>query len=206
MKTIQLEPVGHVISEITNQRDEQWGDIVAEIRLDAAHFQPEALDGLRDFSHVEILFHFDRIPASDVETKARHPRENPKWPKVGIFAQRGRKCPNRIGATICEIVSIGGLSLRVRGLDALNGSPVLDIKPVIAEFLPEKRNVRQPQWSRELMSEEIVMSRVRFAARGICCFVSHQEKADPPGRISFDCPLLKLSCGPRDDSIHRVRR
>lgn len=152
MNTIQLEPIGHVISEIESQRDEQWGDIVAEIRLDAERFHPEALDGLREFSHVEILFHFDQIVESDVETKTRHPRENPKWPKVGIFAQRGRKRPNRIGATICEIVSVGGLSLRVRGLDALNGSPVLDIKPVMTEFLPDKRSVRQPQWSRELMS------------------------------------------------------
>ena len=123
MKTIQLEPIGHVISEIQNQRDEQWGNIVSEIRLDEAHFQAEALDGLHEFSHVEILFHFDRIPTSDVETRARHPRENHKWPKVGIFAQRGRKRPNRIDATICEIVSVSGLSLRVRGLDALNGSP-----------------------------------------------------------------------------------
>jgi tRNA (adenine37-N6)-methyltransferase len=152
MKTIHLEPIGHVVSDIETQRDEQWGNIVAEIRLDEAQFQPTAFDGLREFSHVEVLFHLDQVAASDVETKTRHPRENPKWPKVGIFAQRGRKRPNRIGATICEIVSVTGLSLRVRGLDALNGSPVLDIKPVMAEFLPEKKTVRQPQWSRELMS------------------------------------------------------
>ena len=75
-----------------------------------------------------------------------------KWPKVGIFAQRGRKRPNRIGATICELLSVDGVSIRVRGLDAFDGSPVLDIKPVMTEFLPEKDSVRQPQWSRELMS------------------------------------------------------
>jgi tRNA-Thr(GGU) m(6)t(6)A37 methyltransferase TsaA len=152
MKPIQLEPIGHVISDITNQRDERWGAIDAEIRLDETRFEPVAFDGLREFSHVEVLFYFDQVAASDVVTKTRHPRENPTWPKVGIFAQRGRKRPNRIGATICEIVSVSGLSLRVRGLDALNGSPVLDIKPVMAEFLPEKEIVRQPQWSRELMS------------------------------------------------------
>ena len=152
MGNIQLEPVGQVICDVPNQRDEAWGDLVAEIRLDATRFEPVALEGLQEFSHVEVLFHFDQVSASDVETKARHPRENPKWPKVGIFAQRGRKRPNRIGATICEIHSISGLSLRVRGLDALNGSPVLDIKPVMAEFLPDKKNVRQPRWARELMA------------------------------------------------------
>ena len=152
MGIIQLEPVGQVICDIESQRDEAWGDILAEIRLDATRFESVALEGLHEFSHVEVLFHFDQLPASEVETKTRHPRENPKWPKVGIFAQRGRKRPNRIGTTICEIVSVSGLSLRVRGLDALNGSPVLDIKPVMAEFLPDKRNVRQPRWARELMS------------------------------------------------------
>jgi len=150
--TIHCEPVGRVVSEIKGQRDERWGDVVAEIRLDEARFEPEALTGLQEFSHVEVLFHFDQVAASDVQTKTRHPRENPKWPKVGIFAQRGRKRPNRIGVTTCEIVSISGLSIRVRGLDALNGSPVLDIKPVMAEFLPDKKNIRQPQWARELMS------------------------------------------------------
>ena len=152
MKPIHLEPIGHVISEIENQRDDQWGDIISEIRLDETQFEPTAFDGLSEFSHVEILFHFDQLAPSDVVTKTRHPRENPKWPKVGIFAQRGRKRPNRIGATICEVISVRGLSLRVRSLDALNGSPVLDIKPVMAEFLPDKKIVRQPQWSRELMS------------------------------------------------------
>ena len=152
MKTIQIEPIGNVISEIRNQRDERWGEIVAEIRLDETRFEPVALNGLHEFSHVEILFQFDQLPESEEETKARHPRENPIWPKVGIFAQRGRKRPNRIGATICEIVSVEGLSLHVHGLDAFNGSPVLDIKPVMAEFLPESKNVRQPRWAKELMS------------------------------------------------------
>lgn len=150
--TIHLDPIGQVFSEIKGQRDEHWGNVVAEIRLDESRFELESLTGLQEFSHVEVLFHFDQVQESDVQTKTRHPRENSKWPKVGIFAQRGRKRPNRIGVTICEIVSIGGLSIRVRGLDALNGSPVLDIKPVIAEFLPDKKTVRQPQWSRELMS------------------------------------------------------
>lgn len=152
MHTIRLEPIGRVVSEIRGKRDDAWGEVVSEIRLDDARFSSEALAGLEEFSHVEILFQFDQLSEDDIENKSRHPRENARWPKIGIFAQRGRKRPNRIGATICEILSADGLAVRVRGLDAFDGSPVLDIKPVMAEFLPDKSQLKQPAWSRELMS------------------------------------------------------
>src|SRR5258708_21761295 len=99
MKQIQLEPIGHVIYDTKNQRDERWGAIDAEIRLDETRFEPVAFDGLREFSHVELLFYFDQVAAPDVVTKTRHPRETPTWPKVGIFSPRGRTRPSRIGAT-----------------------------------------------------------------------------------------------------------
>lgn len=152
MKSIEIEPLGQVFCDVSRDRDECWGNVVAEIRLDEGRFDTAALEGLQEFSHVEVFFQFDQLSESEVEKGARHPRENPKWPKVGIFAQRGRKRPNRIGATICAIVAVEGLSVRVRGLDAFNGSPVIDIKPVMAEFLPDKTAVREPQWARELMS------------------------------------------------------
>ena len=152
MTTIEIEPIGQVFCEVARDRDEGWGSVIAEIRLDDHRFDALALEGLQRFSHVEVFFQFDQLNESEIEKRARHPRENPKWPEVGIFAQRGRKRPNRIGATICEIVSVEGLSVRVRGLDAFNGSPVIDIKPVMAEFLPEKAEIREPQWARELMS------------------------------------------------------
>ena len=152
METIQLEPIGRVVSSIKSGRDEHWGSVVAEIQLDPSRFEPAALEGLQEFSHVEVLFQFDQVSESAVESKARHPRENRKWPKVGIFAQRGRKRPNRVGATICEIVTVRSTTIRVRGLDAFDGSPVLDMKPVMAEFLPDKASVREPSWARELMS------------------------------------------------------
>jgi tRNA (Thr-GGU) A37 N-methylase len=69
---------------------------------------------------------------------------------VGIFAQRGKGRPNRLGVTIVEVIRREGRALTVAGLDAIDGSPVLDIKPVMAEFLP-RTPVRQPEWSRELM-------------------------------------------------------
>lgn len=152
MQQIVLEAIGRVSSGVRQGREENWGTVTAEIRLDDSRFGPGCLSGLEEFSHVEVIFLFDQLAASEIENTARHPRENPRWPKVGIFAQRGRKRPNRLGATICELVSVAGLSVRVRGLDAFDGSPVLDLKPVMSEFLPESGSVRQPQWSRELMS------------------------------------------------------
>ena len=137
---------------MTNGRDEKWGTVVAEILLDDSRFGPACLSGLEEFSHVEVIFVFDQLFESEIEHTARHPRDNKRWPRVGIFAQRGRKRPNRLGATICELVSVDGLCVRVRGLDAFDGSPVVDLKPVMKEFLPESGSVRQPQWSRELMS------------------------------------------------------
>jgi tRNA (Thr-GGU) A37 N-methylase len=84
-------------------------------------------------------------------TGARHPRNNTAWPRVGIFAQRGKNRPNRIGSTICRVLRIDGRELYVAELDAIDKTPVLDIKPVMAEFLP-REPVRQPRWSQELMS------------------------------------------------------
>ena len=80
--------------------------------LDAAQFSAEALAGLAEFSHVEVLFFMNQVEQGSVEKIARHPRNNPDWPKVGIFAQRGKNRPNQIGLTICRILSRGAGRLR----------------------------------------------------------------------------------------------
>ncbi|MFD0476032.1 TrmO family methyltransferase [Nonomuraea thailandensis] len=75
---------------------------------------------------------------------------NPDWPEVGIFAQRGKNRPNRLGVSRCRLLAVEGLDLRVRGLDAIDGTPVLDVKPYMAEFGPQGETV-QPAWATELM-------------------------------------------------------
>ncbi len=85
------------------------------------------------------------------ERGARHPRDRADWPKVGIFAQRGRMRPNRIGYTICRVVAVKGTSVEVEGLDAVDGTPVLDIKPVWSGNAP-RGEFREPQWAKELMA------------------------------------------------------
>jgi len=149
MAAITLEPIGVVRSPRTAEGDDDWGDVIATIEL-APPFHPDALLGIEDFSHIEVIFCFDRLDPAAVERTARHPRGNPAWPRVGIFAQRGAPRPNRLGATIVRLLARDARTLRVQGLDALDGTPVLDIKPVISEFLP-REPVRQPEWSHELM-------------------------------------------------------
>jgi tRNA-Thr(GGU) m(6)t(6)A37 methyltransferase TsaA len=146
---IPLRALGHVRGGRSSPQDDGWQGIEARIELDSAQFGPEALTGLADFSHVEVLFHF-HAAAEAIEKGARRPRENAAWPKVGIFAQRGKDRPNRIGATICELLSVDGTTLRVRGLDAIDGTPVIDIKPVMKGFLP-RGEIREPAWAAELM-------------------------------------------------------
>ena len=131
--------------------DDGWDDIPARIEL-CPEIDAEALLGLEDFSHVEIVFHFDRVAEDVVERGARHPRGNAAWPRVGIFAQRGKNRPNRLGISVARLLARQERVLILQGLDAIDGTPVLDIKPVMSEFLP-RGEVRQPEWSRELMRD-----------------------------------------------------
>jgi len=146
-----IEPIGHVRSPRGEAIDDDWDPITATIALDAGRFGPEALAGLDEFSHVEVVYVFDRVDPDTVETGARRPRGNPDWPSVGIFAQRAKGRPNRIGVSVCRLIRVDGLVLTVQGLDAIDGTPVVDLKPYMVEFAP-RGEVRQPSWSHELMA------------------------------------------------------
>lgn len=147
---IRMRPVAYVRNGRRTLDDDNWGGMVSEITLDVS-LPEESLLGLETFSHAEILYHFDRLPRAEIPM-LRRPRGNPAWPQVGVFAQRNKDRPNAIGLTIVRILRREGRSLFVEGLDAVDGTPVLDIKPVMDEFLP-RGPVRQPEWSHELMQE-----------------------------------------------------
>lgn len=149
--SITLEPVGHVRGGRTQATDDDWGASRARIEL-AAHISDEALAGLTDFSHAEVIFVFDQVADDQIVTGARHPRGNEDWPLVGIFAQRGKNRPNRLGVSVCTILGVEGRSLIVEGLDAIDGTPVVDIKPVLSGFLP-RGEVREPVWATEIMKD-----------------------------------------------------
>ena len=149
--SFEVAAVGRVVGGRVPAEDDDWDSVEAVIELDAARFTGDALLGLDAFSHVEIVYLFDRLPESEIVLAARRPRGNPDWPLVGIFAQRGRNRPNRLAVSVCALVAVAGTRLTVRGLDAIDGTPVLDIKPVLSGFLP-RGEVREPAWAREIMA------------------------------------------------------
>jgi tRNA-Thr(GGU) m(6)t(6)A37 methyltransferase TsaA len=146
-----VEPIGYVRCSRADAQDDHWDTETCRIELLHAH-GPASVAGLADFSHIEVLYHFHKVAASEVVSGARHPRGNRAWPLTGIFAQRGRNRPNRLGTTLCRLLRVDGSTLYVAGLDAIDGTPVLDIKPVMSEFLP-RGELRQPAWSHELMRD-----------------------------------------------------
>jgi tRNA (Thr-GGU) A37 N-methylase len=147
---VPLTPIGTVRSTRTEPGDDGWDAELVRIELDTARFGPEALIGLDAFSHVEVIFLFHRADPAKVETGARHPRGNPDWPRVGIFAQRGKDRPNLLGSTICRVLRVDGTTVHLLGLDAIDGTPVLDLKPWMAGFAPRGMH-REPQWAEQLM-------------------------------------------------------
>ena len=115
---MNVEPIGYVRAARLTPEDDNWGGSEAAIEL-VDSFATDALAGLDQFSHVEVLFVFHAVDAARIVSGARHPRNNPDWPAVGIFAQRGKNRPNRIGSTICRVLGVEGRVLRVAELDAL---------------------------------------------------------------------------------------
>jgi tRNA-Thr(GGU) m(6)t(6)A37 methyltransferase TsaA len=152
MSSISLTPIGFVRGGRSEPIDDAWDAVTARIELDPKQFKPDATASLGDFSHIEVVFHFNQVPDDEINAGARHPRGRKDWPLVGIFAQRGKGRPNRIGVTVCKLEGVDGLTLKVRGLDAIDGTPVLDIKPVMKGFLP-RGEIKEPQWAGELMKD-----------------------------------------------------
>jgi len=147
----EMSPIGTVSSPRRGREDDDWGAVESTILLDAGRFTAESTTGLDGFSHVDVVFVFDRFDEAQVHRGVRRPRGNPDWPEVGIFAQRASSRPNRLGVTTCELLHVDGLQITVRGLDAIDATPVLDVKPHVIEFEPRSA-VRQPEWMTELMT------------------------------------------------------
>jgi len=132
----------------TEATDDYWGNVLTEITL-ADDIPTEAFDNIEAFSHLEIIFYFDKADDAKMVYSGR-PRGNPDYPVMGIFCQRKKDRPNKIGLCTVELLEHKGRTIIVKGLDAIDGTPVLDIKPVFKEFQP-KGEIRQPEWVGDLM-------------------------------------------------------
>ena len=147
---ITVRPIGVVIGGRGEIFEDHWGGVVSRLILDPAVVDPDATLGLGEFSHIEVVFQFHK--ETRVRRGAAHPRGNPAWPRVGVLAGHSPVRPNHLGVSRCALLDVAGLELTVQGLDAIDGTPVLDIKPYSTEFEP-KTGVREPAWMRELMAE-----------------------------------------------------
>ncbi|HLH29345.1 MAG TPA: SAM-dependent methyltransferase [Acidimicrobiales bacterium] len=150
-RSYEVRAIGTVRGGRGEPVDDGWAAVESRIELDPEVLEEAAARGLDSFSHVDVVYVFDRVDPGSVCTGARRPRGRADWPSVGILAQRAKDRPNRIGVSTCELRGVRWPVLEVRGLDAVDGTPVLDVKPHVSGFVP-KGAVREPGWAKELMA------------------------------------------------------
>ena len=144
---LTVRPIGTVKNHVTDRKDTAWGEDVSDVILDRAYIG--GLKGLEDFSHAIIVFLLDQAHFDPEKHLRRRPQNREDMPVTGIFAQRGKDRPNRIGITAVEILSVTEERLTVRGLDAIDGTPVLDIKPYYPAY--DRKDAVVPEWVDRLM-------------------------------------------------------
>ncbi|WP_258121933.1 SAM-dependent methyltransferase [Mesorhizobium onobrychidis] len=149
---ITLTPVAFVRNDRADLSDDFWGDVVSELELNTSVVPSHSLEGLESFSHAEVVFSFHRVAGKPLSLNLRSPRGLAHLPPIGVLSQRVKDRPNWLGVSRCEILARNGTSLTVRGLDAIDGSPVLDIKPWMDAFGPRQKTI-EPSWVSEVMQD-----------------------------------------------------
>lgn len=149
---ITINPIGFVSNSRKEIEDDYWGNIISIIEINFEKYHPDCLLELETFSHLEVIFYMHQLDPNQVVIGSRHPRNNTAYPKVGVFAQRVKNRPNLLGLSRCKILNIDKNKIEVKGLDVLDGTPIIDIKPYMQQFGPIGAII-QPKWSDELMED-----------------------------------------------------
>ncbi|MGD3108907.1 SAM-dependent methyltransferase [Streptomyces sp. YGL11-2] len=149
MKSLEIKPIGTVVSGRTEPTDDQWSG-TAIIRLNL-EFPLEVVQGLEEFSHLLVVWHFHLASPDDVALHARSPRNNPRWPATGAFAHRNHRRLNQLAQSFPRLIKVDGLDLHVADLDAVDGSPIYDLAPYFREMGP-RGEVREPAWPKEMLA------------------------------------------------------
>ena len=147
---MNIEPIGFVKNDVLNPYDMEWGEVISEITVNENY--ASGLIGLEDFTHAIIIFFMHKASFSMENHLERHPKRRLDLPKIGIFAQRARHRPNPIGITSVQIISVKNNILTVKGLDAIDGTPIVDIKPYFPCF-DKIYNAETPSWVEEIMKD-----------------------------------------------------
>ena len=145
---MNYDPIGHVTSPVKEGIDTDWGSVISEITINGS--LADGLTGLDAFSHIIVVFHMHQSTWSKESDLVRRPQGRHDMPLIGIFAQRAKHRPNPVGITAVRLLEKNGTILKVQGLDAIDGTPVLDIKPYFPQF-DRIDNPGTPDWVDDLM-------------------------------------------------------
>ena len=146
MEPITLVPIGRVVCEERDPARQDWSRVRSQVVLDGAPDLDGALLGLQDYSHIIVVGWLDQMPEEFRQRRQAYPGGDSRYPLQGSLALRGGR-PNPISVTVCRLRSIEGSTLHLEGLDLVDGTPVLDVKPYIAHYDAEPK-ATLPRWAR----------------------------------------------------------
>jgi tRNA-Thr(GGU) m(6)t(6)A37 methyltransferase TsaA len=145
---LKLRPIGYVSTSVKKEIDEEWGEIISEIMIDRCY--EKGLIGLDNFSHIIVIFFMHKANFDINSHLTRKPQDRQDMPFLGIFAQRAKHRPNPIGISSVKLLSVKENIVRVQGLDAIDETPIIDIKPYFPIY-DSMVNVKTPSWVDKLM-------------------------------------------------------
>ncbi|MFC8016604.1 TrmO family methyltransferase domain-containing protein [[Kitasatospora] papulosa] len=148
-KSIEVPVIARVVGGHTGRVDDYKGGVESIIRLVPA-IPESALQGIDEFSHLEVVWRFSLGSDKDIELEPRSPRGDPAWPATGGLVHRNHRRPARIGISYPSLLRVDGRDLHVVDLDADDGTPVIDLAPVFREMLP-RGPVHQPDWPTDML-------------------------------------------------------
>lgn len=149
--TYEVESIATVVGGHTRVQDDYQGGVESIIRLNKA-YPLETLQGIDEFSHLTVTWRFHLAQPEDVQLHARSPRDNSQWPATGTFVHRNHRRPNQLAVSYPRLLDMDGRDLRVTDLDAVDGTPVVDLAPYFQEMGP-RGAVHQPAWPGEMLTD-----------------------------------------------------
>ncbi|MFG3282027.1 SAM-dependent methyltransferase [Streptomyces sp. NPDC048111] len=149
MTTYEVSSVATVVGGHTRVQDDYQGGVESIIRLDD-EYPLETLQGIEEFSHLEVIWHFHLAQPEDVQLHARSPRGNQRWPATGTFVHRNHRRPNQLAVSHPRLLKVDGRDLLVTDLDAVDGTPIIDLGPHFEQMGP-RGPVQQPPWPAEML-------------------------------------------------------
>ena len=147
--TYEVGSIATVVGGHTRVQDDYQGGVQSAIRLNEA-YPLKTLQGIDEFSHLTVTWRFHLAQPEDVQLHARSPRGNAQWPATGTFVHRNHRRPNQLAVSYPRLLGVDGRDLLVTDLDAVNGTPVVDLAPYFEEMGP-RGSVRQPAWPGEML-------------------------------------------------------